>query len=258
MDNEQNHSQSDNTNSAKLSSDMSAKSSSRASKKAILAVLAVAVLAGVAVGVGHLQKKQAEQQKAKTVSTTGAKKEIDNTTEEEKVLRAQAENYQAQIDKLPGSAPAEDKVDLYLKLAGAQYRLGQYDNALKSLNTIKGDNPTNHRMWTLYTNIYWDKADFAEARAASERALDIDRENPQSWLAFIELQEDQSKENLDKRYNDAIDRTDSAIEVVVAYAKFLEKQGDKPGAVAQWQKAAEILPTKKAEYDAEIARLQQP
>lgn len=226
-------------------------------RKAWYAALLVILIAGVVVGVAKIKQSQDAEQsrKEKTASVTGAKKEINPTSEEEAVLKAQLESYKAQVEKLSGSAPTEERYNVYTKLATAQYKLHDYKGAIASLNKIQSENMREHRMWALYTNIYWDMADFPNAREASKKALDLDRENPQSWLAFIELQEDQSKENLSKLYDQALLKTDYYIDVIVAYAHYLEKVGDKPAAISQWEKAIKTVPTKKAEYEAEIERL---
>lgn len=227
-------------------------------KKVIYTVLIVLVIAGAVLGYEKLRQKKESDRKAQTASVTGAKKEIDTTQEERKVLEAQVADYKAKIEKLPKDASAEEKTGLYTKLAAAQYKLGDYKDAIASLDAIITDNASNHRIWTMYTNIYWDMQDFAKAREASEKALNLDRENPQSWLAFIELQDNQEKTYIDSMYQDALKKTDKDLDVVIAYAKFLEKVGDKQGAITQWETAGKINIKNKSEYEAQIGRLQQP
>ncbi len=240
-----------------LKEQVKATTGKNSTKKVVYTVLIVLVLAGAVLGYEKLRQKQEQDRKAKTASVTGAKKEIDTTQEERKVLEAQVSDYKVKIDRLPKDVSAEERSGLYIKLAAAQYKLGDYKDAINSLDAIIADNASNHRVWTMYTNIYWDMQDFVKAREASEKALDLDRENPQSWLAFIELQDNQEKSYIDSLYQDAIKRTDKNIDVVVAYAKFLEKAGDKQGAIAQWEEAGKINIKKKTEYQAEIGRLQQ-
>ena len=58
-----------------------------------------------------------------------------------------------------------------------------------------------------------------------------------------------------KIYTQALSATGSNVNIVTFYAQFLEKIGDLKGAKAQWQKAIQINPSGKKDYQAEVTRL---
>ncbi len=173
-----------------------------------------------------------------------------------KLVESQLAGYQEQLKGLGGDQFAKERDSLLVKLAGAQYKLGKYQDAVDTLSKISEEGKNTARVWGLYTNIYRDMGDTENASKAAQQALDRDRENPDFWLAVIEFSGNKSNDDQKKQYETALRTTDNNIEIVVSYAKFLEKIGDKPGAILYWQKAGQLDDKNKANYDAEVKRLQ--
>lgn len=181
---------------------------------------------------------------------------VNLSAEERKLVESQLAGYQEQVKSLDGDALKKDREAVYYKIAGAQYKLGKYQNAIDTLDRISSEGRAQSRVWGLYANIYQDMGNKDKAKEAAKEALALDKENPDLWLQVIELSEGVSNDDIKKMYEDAINRTDQNAEVITSYAKFLEKIGDKPGAILMWQKAGQVDSKDKAQYDAEISRLQ--
>jgi tetratricopeptide (TPR) repeat protein len=176
--------------------------------------------------------------------------------EEKQSLEAQVKNLETQIKDLPENAEVGQRYKLYRQLAGAKYRLGKYSEAISALDKIASENQNNSAMWSLYTIIYADMGDLGKARGTARRAADTDKANPNNWLAYIELSTEQDVKTLDDIYQEALASADPPTDIVVDYAGFLEKTGNKDRAIQQWQRAGQLNPSGKASYDANIARLQ--
>ena len=172
-------------------------------------------------------------------------------------LEAQVQAFQSQADQLPADAKQEDRFQVYYKLAEAKYLLGRYGEALKVLDSVAAANPNNASMHGLYASIYKDMGDIKRAKESAKRAVDLDAVSPQAWVFYIGLQKDAGQDALKSLYQEALDKTANNIGIITAYAQYLEKIGDKEGAIAQWQKAGEVFPQGKSTYEGEIARLQQ-
>ncbi len=183
-------------------------------------------------------------------------KQVNLTDEQRQTLETEAARIEEQISKLPANASAEDRYKLYVKLASAKSSLGLYDEALAALDKVKEDNQNQPALWQRYAVIYRDMGDLDKARENAKRALDLDKTVPQYWLTYIETSANQSTDTIKGYYNDALQNTESNVSIVTAYALYLEKIGDKQAAIAQWQKAIEVYPPGKADYEAQIARLQ--
>jgi tetratricopeptide (TPR) repeat protein len=141
-------------------------------------------------------------------------------------------------------------------LAGATHRLGLSAEAIAALDKIKDANQNNAGLWNRYTIIYRDMGDLTKALDSAKRAVDLDKTVPEYWLAYIDLSAKESADFVKNLYQQALQNTENNINIITAYAAFLEKIGDKQGAIEQWQKATQSNPQKKAEYEMEIKRLQ--
>jgi len=184
------------------------------------------------------------------------KKGVNLTPEERKAQEERATEAENTIKGFTATSTTEDRYNAYIKLAGAKYRLGEHTASIAALDKIRDENPNKARIWTQYTLTYNDMGETDKARESLKKALELDATNPQHLLLNIQLNPDQSKEALDKMYVEALQKSDNYIDVVIAYAQFQEKNGDKVKAVEYWNKAKTINASGAAQYDAEISRLQ--
>lgn len=172
-------------------------------------------------------------------------------------LEAQVKSLEEQAQALQADAPKEERFEVHYKLAEARYLLGRYREALTTLDQVAGENQDSARMHSLYASIYRDMKDDGRALESAKRALDLDPSSPQAWVFYIDLLKDKSAEEIKALYEEALDKTSGNVGIITAHAQFLEKIGDREGAISQWWKAREVFPQGAADYDAEIARLRQ-
>ncbi len=186
-----------------------------------------------------------------------SQRELDLPPDGRQALETEVSKLEDQARDLPPNADNKDRYRIYAGLATAKYRLGKYAEALTALDQVAAENQDRSELLALYANIYKDMGDIAQAKSSIKRALDLDNTNSQYWLTYIELSGDQGNDAVNSLYQEALNKTGGNIGIITAYAAFLERAGNKQGAIEQWQKAAEVFPQGKTDYDREIARLQQ-
>jgi tetratricopeptide (TPR) repeat protein len=232
----------------------SGEEASKNKAKSVLAA-AVAVILGLAVIFGLLWLQKSVDKPSDSGNTPTKASTLSLAQKQD--LEAQVADLEDQVKKLSAATSAADRDLVYLKLASAKYQLGDHDAAIAALDQIIAENQNNARVWALYAVIYKDKGDLEKAREKVKRAVDLEPENEGHWLMYLDLSRDRGNDSLRLLYEEALNKTGNNIAIVIAYARFLEKIGDKPGAIAQWQKAAQINQAEKGAYEGEIKRLQE-
>ncbi len=219
-------------------------------KRYLYLILAIIIIAGVVWGLNSFKKD--------TVTNTApeTKKEVNLTDQQKQDYEKEVTDLENQIKNLPTDASASDKYKVYSKLAAAKYYLGLYKEALATLDFIKDENKDRPALWQRYSMIYRDMGDLEKARENAKKAVDLDKSDPAYWISYLEVSANQGANTLKDIYNDALKNTENNVNVIIAYAQLLEKIGDKQGAIEQWKKAGEVDAKNKAQYDAEITRLQ--
>lgn len=158
------------------------------------------------------------------------------------------------------SATKEDLFKLQMELA-AQYRLrGRLLEARDVLKEAIKTLPDNISPWTDLYVVENERGDYAAAEEALKTLLDKNPANAQGWRWYIELKRDRlnaSEAEQRDLYRQALDKTNQHVDIVTSYAQFLEQHNDLPGAVQQWKIAIQLNPSAKAQYEAEIARIQE-
>lgn len=185
--------------------------------------------------------------------------EIKQMTEEDKLkfLEAQIKELQKQSKGFSNNVGSEVKYSVYIKLAEAQLELGKNQEALDSLNAIPEDKRGNSRVQVGFVRAYKGVGDVAKAKEVSAANLLQYGEDPAVWVAHLEANSDLPNEELNALYRQAIPATKSNLDVMISYAKFSEKIGDKATAVAAWETAINGDPANEGKYREEIARLRQ-
>lgn len=210
----------------------------------LIVVIAVALVIGFKKKTGQFDNKKVDVTATPT-ERTGLEKEIDD--------------LKSQIDTAKKSNESKDKLfDLYLKLGSDQRTLGLLSDARDSYKLAIDLQPNSYPAWTTIYSAYFDLGDFDDAKIAAQKALELNPSDWNMWRSLIELQTNQfhlSTDELKKIYTQALSATGSNINIVTFYAQFLEKSGDLKDAKAQWQKAIQINPSGKKDYQTEITRL---
>lgn len=174
-----------------------------------------------------------------------------------RVLEIQLKDLESQASKLPAEATDSDKYTVYIQLAEVQIGLNKNQEALDSLNKIPEASRNNTRVWTAFALAYRGLGDIAQAKTAIQTALDIDNELASVWVPYLAINSDLPADQLNGLYRQAIVATKSNVDVMVSYAHFCEKIGDKATAIAAWETAINVDSANEAKYRDEIARLNQ-
>ena len=186
--------------------------------------------------------------------------EILNLSEKERIaaLEAQVGDLKRESQRLAENAEAGTKFSVYIRLAEAQIAIGKYDEAIETLNAIPEEKKNTSRTPIAYARAYKGKNDFGKAKENIDKALVIDNELPEALLLNLEISAATlPNDQLDALYRDAITKTKSNLDIIISYARFSEKIGNKPQAIAAWETARNLNPEKSADYEAEMARLKQ-
>lgn len=223
------------------------------SKKYLYLVIGLLILAGVGYGVWNAQNKQKS-----SVSGEVSEKTVNLSDSEKQRLEAQIKGYESQIKGLSGSEFNAERAKLHLQIAGVQYKLGKYSDAVKSLELAAPENRDNVRFWYMSTLVYRDMGNLPKALESAQKMVDLDKENANDVSIYIDLATTAGTVN--EQAKDLFTKSSTSvkqdIKVIISYAKFLEKIGDKQGAIDMWTNAGQQDPKEKTNYDAEIARLQ--
>ncbi len=182
------------------------------------------------------------------------------TPEDKQDLEADLTRLEAEEKNLPQDP--EERYDFYLQLARVRYELGKNKDAIETLDKVvkeKGDYIRPGRMWFLYAKIYNESQYMDRAIESIKKAVEAEQDREDYWLTYIGFS-GQNDPNLDlsNLYKEALDKTKNNPDILGAYARYLAFKGQKDQAIAQWQKAIEVDPANKPQYDAEIQKLQTP
>lgn len=226
------------------------------SKKPSLIIGAIGLAIIVAAGLFFLQNQQ-----NKFVNFKDPKL----TNEELSRVEGKIRELEAAIESRKGDEKSEDqnKVnDLFkYKMEVASYyrlrgRLLDAKQAVLEASRILPDNPSSY--YELYV-IERERGDFKSAKDALAKSLQINPSNVQAWRSYVELAEQNlgyTTEQLKSLYEEALSKAVQAADIHVLYALYLEKNNDLAGAVAQLKLAIQKNPGGKAQYEAEIQRIQ--
>jgi tetratricopeptide (TPR) repeat protein len=215
-------------------------------------IIAILVVLG---GIYSVNEYQKDKQRLADLSINEIK-QLD-LEEQKRALEARIKSLEKEIQALAQNADTSARYAAHINLAEAKLELGDYSGALSSLDSIPEEKKTNSRVLQAYGLAYKGLVDTSKAKGYIDQALALDDTDPKNWLAKIELNSDLPNNQLDGLYRQAIVATKSNVDVMISYARFSERIGNKDQAVAAWETAINVNPEKEAEYRAEIARLRQ-
>lgn len=221
-------------------------------KKIIYTVIGALLVLGIFYAVNEHQKNNKPPEPLTLREITQL-----NESERIKALEERTKELIAEVGKLADTTEAGVKYAAYIQLAEAQMELGKFNEALESLNKIPDERRGNSRSDAAFIRAYKGIGDVSKARELSARSIELYDEDPAVWLAHLQANDVLSNEELKALYLQGIAKTKSNIDIMISYAKFSEKIGDKATAVAAWETAVNVDPSNEAKYREEIARLRQ-
>jgi tetratricopeptide (TPR) repeat protein len=229
---------------------METMNTSKNTKSILYLVLAVLIIFGIVYTATHYKNKDAANLSLSEINKLNEKQRIE-------ALEAQVKDLQNQAQSLASDAADETKYGLYIKLAEAQLELGKNQEAVDTLNKIPADKQTNSRTAIAFIRAYKGVGDNAKAKEMAAKNLLLYDEVPEIWVAYLDLNQDLPVDQLKALYAKAIPATKSNVDVMISYAHFSEKIGDKANAIAAWETARNVDPNNAAQYESEMARLKQ-
>ncbi len=223
------------------------------SKKIAYSVLAIILLATIFYGISKYTNKSGDDISEYSVSQLNELGEA----QRKKALENKLKEYENNVANLAPDANSSDKYSAYIVLSDAQIALGLYDESLKSLESIPEDKRNSKRAYYQFAQIYKAKNDLFKAMEYANLALEKDSSDVPSWLLYLDSASNLNNQELDAKYRQAIPATKSNKDIMISYAKFSERIGDKATAIAAWETALNGDPANASTYEAEIARLRQ-
>src|SRR6476469_4275377 len=234
--------------------EVSNKNNRNNSKKVIYTILAILILLGL--GYAFVQYRHNLAKKAANVSIN----DITKLNEQEKIkaLEAQVSALQDEAKIFGKDATSATKYATLIRWAEAQIELSKFAPAIETLNAIPEDKKDNSRVDLAYGMAYKGVGDAVVAKQFLKKTIDADDTQAKAWVAYLELiSNDLKTDQLNNMYREAITKTKSNVDVMISYAHFSEKIGDKATAIAAWETARNVDPNNTDKYNAEITRLKQ-
>ena len=215
-------------------------------------IIAILVILG---GIYSINEYQKNKQRVADLSVNEIR-QLD-VEEQKRALEDKIKSLEKEIQSLTDSVDVSAKYIAYIGLAEAKLELGDYSGAISALDSIPEEKKANSRVFQAYGLAYKGLGDIPKAKESIDKALALDDTDAKSWVAKIELNSDLPNEQINALYRQAIPATKSHVDVMISYARFSERIGDKNQAIAAWETAINVNPEKESEYRAEIARLRQ-
>lgn len=137
----------------------------------------------------------------------------------QEVTNQQIQQFEQELNGLHNDSAKEQFYSYWLRLARAEYQLGNYQKALDWLNRFSADD--------IYQGVWYTRALIQKSLGENEPALDSVKQevelfasNPQSWLLYFELIKNKPTQEQEAVYQKALIATEQDTEVVNAYANF--------------------------------------
>lgn len=224
-------------------------------KSWVYGILAILIIGGIIFAVNQGERKAPGDYSFDEIMSMPAEKQ-------KSAFEAQVNDLEKRLTKLTQGTGDEAQITyenakhrIYIKMAEAQNQLGRYQDALNSLNNIPESQKNNPDVLKAYALAYKGLGQNDQAIEFFKKAFEEDNTNVEVWLAYLDSSANLPNEELNALYRQAIPATKSNVDVMISYAKFSEKIGDKATAIAAWETARNVDPGNAAKYEQEIARL---
>lgn len=186
--------------------------------------------------------------------------EVSLTPEQKTALEQKISDTQGKLEaSKTQNVPQQEIYSLYIDLGLNSYALGNLKAAKEAYLQAMDIAPNHPGVWVAIYPVYRDMYDYDNARAAIKKAVSLNPRDWNTWRNYLELEQYQfhaTTEQLEKLYQEALEKTNYDINVLTVYAKFLEEQkGDLRSALNNWKIALQQQPNNQLFKD-EIKRLE--
>lgn len=223
-------------------------------KKIILA--AVVIILAIA-GIFYYNKIKNRNENAKPNFIT--EKDPNLTAEERKTAEDRLAAVEEKIKNPPEGTAVIEKYGWNLQAGLYKLNLGKFLEAKNYFLTASGLQPDDYTSYMGLYEAYLRMTDYDSARENIKKALALNSGNLNIWQKYIQLEKekfDPATGQMEQIFSQALKSTRDNIDIITAYAQYLEEKGELKGAMVQWKKAAIINAANKDVYQAEISRLE--
>ncbi len=163
-----------------------------------------------------------------------------------KTLKPSTPNYQL------------EQIKTRMYLAQQYYGLGQLQESKNMYDLILKSEPKNEQALVGLSLIFIDAGKLEDAIKVLKVATESNPENTDTWLRYIALRQGMNVGEAEMRtiYENALSKTNRAVDILTKYAQFLEQAGKLEEAKNLWLEAAKIYPEKAGLFEQEAKRLQ--
>ncbi len=185
--------------------------------------------------------------------------EINSLEDKQRItaLEKRESELSEQISRFSGETDSLDRYASYISLAEVRLDLAKYDAVIEALNNIPEDRKEHDRVYMAYARAYQGLGNSDLAKENANKAIEYDDTDIKTWLLLLDVSQDLPTDQLNNLYRRAIPETKSNLDIMISYAKFCERIGDKATAIAAWETAINHDPANESKYREEISRLNQ-
>lgn len=184
-----------------------------------------------------------------TEKSVPTKEIVTENTEEQNIDTTDNKNAEA-----PSIITTQGEVGKLFVKAVEQQAKGDFAGAKITLDQALKLQPNDPYITSSYAALYFAMKDYPNAMIWIDKAISI-KNDINFWYQKIDITKAKTSNNLietEKTYQEAIAKTSTNINMVTAYASWLGQIGRKQDAIKQWEKAIEIYPQGKVQFQKEI------
>jgi tetratricopeptide (TPR) repeat protein len=152
----------------------------------------------------------------------------------------------------------DQKFNAYLRQGHYLFALGKYQHARRKFSLAADLKPEEHSAYAALYEVQMAMNDNLGAKESINKAISLRADIADNWRKLITLEKERNNAGSDRLnglYIDALRETHSDINIITAYAAFLESIDNLQAAKEYWQLAITQNPAGKVLYDAEIMRI---
>lgn len=170
------------------------------------------------------------------------------TTESVEFLENRIAEYQIELDKEDLSAP--DRITYLVGQAFDYRNLGEYALMDKVISEAASLAPDSQPVLKTYSEMLFIQERYQESLDVAERTIALDPTSYLPWLWRVELEEKLLVEPIGASavFEQALVQTNYDVDIMVAYAEFLERQGDTARAKDIWNNTADRYPERASVF----------
>lgn len=174
-----------------------------------------------------------------------------------KKIETELGQFQASLGALSAPADLQKKLNTLALISEYQQMIGKYADAKKTLETALSLEE-NARLLQAYAQLLFTMGAREGALPYITAAIRFAPETPELWRTKLDMLAEIHKTDptqLDKYYEEAIQKSGNHIDIITMYAGILARQGRKEDATKYWKLAQDVLPSRKDMYQTEIDSL---